>query len=108
MGYYATKCPKCGGPATFFSVGAMWIACSQCDKEKAVKGDDMRQFEYKIKTVGGEPGDTVGNSPSGPHDLVLHEAGRQGWELVSVVPTGAGGYWFYFKRYIGSAPNPII
>ena len=58
----------------------------------------MKNYEHKIECLGGELGPEGGSSPRGPITMALDRAGREGWILVSIVPSGAGGLFAFFRR----------
>ena len=52
----------------------------------------MKQFEYKIKEIGGDMHD-LSYLPGETEENQLNEEGKLGWELISVMDTFA-----FFKR----------
>lgn len=62
-------------------------------------------YEYKVVTINIKPGFSKPTIPDSSIESRINELGKQGWELVNVVPnTGSYGYLYshtlYFKRKI--------
>ena len=57
-----------------------------------------KNFEHKIECIGGTARQEGGQYPDGPVTLALNAAGRDNWELVSVVVNPDGGFFAFFRR----------
>ena len=57
-----------------------------------------KNFEHKIVCVAGATEPEGGHYPNGPVALALNSAGREDWELVSVLANPGGGFFAFFRR----------
>ena len=57
----------------------------------------MRQFEYRVQFT--EEPEPAGSWEVRALEDSLRRTGREGWELVAVIPRdGDDGFWLFFKR----------
>jgi hypothetical protein len=59
-----------------------------------------KNFEHKIERISGTARQEGGQCPDGPVTLALNAAGRDNWELVSIIANPDGEFFAFFRRMV--------